>query len=202
MKKKDVYQFILDYRQGEEEVAVWEVSKTGTALLSWQRHLQEWSDAEAEELTQTEIKERVAAGEYLCRLAGYIKLSFYQRFAVKYCDIGALIEGYYEYPVNAQPTLHLRSNTRSTFLSADFRPISQILSKGSAFITVLDNLDVLGYYVTICGKVFQGVSGRQVWRTKNSAKRMLNYCLRRAGIDPKTVEHECTIHQINLNNLM
>jgi len=49
----------------------------------------------------------------------------------------------------------------------------------------LKKIDVLGYYIKINGKIFEGVSGRRMWKSKASAMRMLNYCLDKEGIENK-----------------
>lgn len=59
-------------------------------------------------------------------------------------------------------------------------------------------MQILGYYITIDGKVFSGVSGRRVWQTKSAASRMLNYCLKLYRISKADLKDRIEIKPIEL----
>lgn len=44
---------------------------------------------------------------------------------------------------------------------------------------------IVGYYVLVNGKVFTGVSGRRIWQSASSAKRMLRWTLAKHGLEEK-----------------
>lgn len=43
------FRVVFDQRNGEIDFAVWQVNETEGSILSWQSHLNEWTDCENEE---------------------------------------------------------------------------------------------------------------------------------------------------------
>lgn len=43
------FRVVFDKRNGESDFAVWQVNETKDSIISWQSHLNEWSDCEDEE---------------------------------------------------------------------------------------------------------------------------------------------------------